>query len=273
MRRELIFMGTGTSYGVPMVGCRCSVCTSSDPRNVRTRCSALIHGRDGAVLIDPTPDFRSQALREGLDRLDAVLITHVHADHVLGLDDLRPLSLSRDEPLPVFAADEAAAELRQIFGYVFETDRRRPGVPWLKLMPLEAGQPFAVAGETFLPFPLVHGRCGTLGFRFADAAWVTDVKRFTLEAWDALRGVRCLALDMLREEPHPTHLCLADSLDAVRRLGDPATWFIHMGHEVDHGTLAARLPEGVRLAVDGLRLDLETLQEYPPRVDPRAGCR
>jgi len=253
---KLTFLGTGTSYGVPMIGCRCDVCVSTDPRNVRSRCSSLLEIGDLRILLDVTPDFRSQALAVGLDRVDAVVITHVHADHVFGLDDLRPLSLGRDEPLPVFADKASCAELRQVFGYVFRDEKKRMGIPYLSLQEITPGDVFGPAGVDLLGFHAHHGRGHSLGIRWGDFAYLTDAKEIPRESMENLDGVQVLALDMLREEPHATHMCLQESLEVVRRLGDPPTWFIHMGHEVDHVSLGTKLPEGVQLAHDGLIIDL-----------------
>ncbi|MCA9319616.1 MAG: MBL fold metallo-hydrolase [Planctomycetes bacterium] len=248
---RVVFLGTGTSYGVPRLGCQCEVCVSSDPRNRRTRCSGLLEVEGRRILIDVGPDFRQQALREGLDRVDAVVITHVHADHVMGLDDLRPLSLDRQEALVIHAHAAACRELRDLFPYIFRTDRRREGIPWLTLQEIQAGIPFLAAGVELVAASLPHGGGQTLGLRWGPFAWVTDVKSLPSAALEALKGVRWLALDMLRREPHPTHLCLDESLAFRQALGEPETWFIHMSHEVDHGPFDAALPPGCRLAWDG----------------------
>ena len=253
---QITFLGTGTSYGVPMIGCRCAVCRSDSPRNQRLRCSALLESRGTKVMFDVTPDFRTQALRVGLDRLDAVVITHVHADHVMGLDDLRPLSLARDEALPVYALPEACTELRTIFGYVFATEKKRMGLPWLALKEVEPGETFRVGPLEFDTCALPHGRGRTLGIRRGDFAYLTDLKSLPTTAAESLRGINRLALDHLRVEPHPTHLCRAEALDIWKELGRPRTWFIHMGHEVDHEPYDAELPEGTSLAYDGLVVPL-----------------
>lgn len=258
MRDELIFLGTGTSFGVPMLGCECQVCRSSDPRDRRGRCSGLFVVNGKRILVDPTPDFRQQALREGIDRLDAVLVTHVHADHVMGLDDLRPLSLAREAALPIYGTAETTAELRQLFGYAFASIKKRPGLPWLSLVDIEPGRPFeALPGIEVLPLPMRHGRGTSMTYRIGNTAWATDLKEAPDSSVDRLQGLELLALDMLREEPpHATHLALSESLALRERIGSPPTWFIHMGHEVEHASLEARLPAGTGLAYDGFRAPL-----------------
>ncbi|MEZ6195215.1 MAG: MBL fold metallo-hydrolase [Planctomycetota bacterium] len=258
MSDRVVFLGTGTSFGVPMLGCGCAVCRSTDPRNRRLRCSALLEHAGRRLLVDPSPDFRAQALREGIDALDAVVVTHAHADHILGLDDLRPLSLSRDEALPVHCDRVTGDTLREMFPYVFSTERKRPGLPWLALRELRPGvRQEILPGVELLPLRTEHGAMGSLALRFGDFAWITDLKGIAPTELAALAGLRWLALDMLRvEPPHPTHLSLEESLALRAALGDPETWFIHMGHEVDHETVERGLPPGCRLAVDGLRLPL-----------------
>ncbi len=251
---QVIFLGTGTSYGVPMVGCRCAVCRSDDVRDKRSRCSALFEVSGRKILVDTTPDFRTQALREGIDHLDGVIITHVHADHAFGLDDLRPLSMHGDGPLLIHANRDACRELRRLFPYIFAHERRREGFPWLALVEITPGVSFEIAGVPFVCAEAPHGPGRTLLVRQGDFAWITDLKRLPAEARAVLDGVDKVALDMLREEPHPTHLCLAESLEIWNDLGRPETWCIHMSHEVSHAALDATLPPGVRLAWDGLRI-------------------
>ncbi len=253
---SLTFLGTGTSYGIPQIACGCSVCNSDDPRNTRSRCSAVLTAQGQNLLIDVTPDFRSQALREQLVHVDGVFITHVHADHVFGLDDLRPLSLNRDVPTPVFADAESCAQLRTIFSYIFCTEERRPGIPWLVLREIKAGQSFQLGGASFMPFSVEHGRWPCFGLRYKDFAYITDAKRIPRRSQAVLSGLKKLCLDLLRDEPHPTHMSRAESLAAVQELGGPETWFIHMGHEVDHTPFEGALPENCYLAYDGLKIEV-----------------
>lgn len=254
---QLTFLGTGTSYGVPQIGCECAVCRSEDPRNKRTRCSAVLEVEGVRLLIDAAPDFRAQALRERVNEIDGVFITHVHADHIFGLDDLRPLSLNRDTPLPIFADAETSALLRQVFGYIFSTELRRENVPWMVLHEIVAGEPFQLGTASFLPFPVEHGRWSCLGIRYGDFAYITDAKRIPDESKGHLAGVRALCLDLLREDLHPTHMSKDESLATVEELGSPQTWFIHMGHEIEHATFDASLPSHCNLAYDGLVISFD----------------
>lgn len=252
------FLGTGTSYGIPMVGCNCDVCLSSDPHNKRLRSSVLFEVEGKRILIDTTPDLRQQLLRSGTTDIDGVIITHVHADHVFGMDDLRPISLRRNEPLPVIALPEAAALLRTTFPYIFAQKSRREGLPWMDLIEVEPNQQFTVAGISFTSFVAAHGYGRTMGVRYRDTTYLTDAKVVEPDARAIIAGSRLLILDMLREEQHPTHLNLTDALEIVGSAGNPRTHFIHMSHEVDHATLSARLPSHTSLAHDGLVLDLPT---------------
>lgn len=253
---RLRFLGTGTSYGIPMVGCQCDVCLSDDPKNKRLRSSVMFEVDDRRILIDTTPDLRQQLLRSGISDVDGIVITHVHADHVFGMDDLRPISLRRSEALPVVALPEAAALLRTTFPYIFAQKSRREGLPWMDLIEVEPGETFSIAGVEFTAFVAEHGRGRTMGVRHRNAAYLTDAKVLAPDDRAILRGVELLVLDMLREEWHPTHLNLADALEITEDAGNPRTYFIHMSHEVDHATLSARLPSHTTLAYDELVIDL-----------------
>ena len=252
---EFLFLGTGASSGVPQIGCACPVCQSTEVKNKRSRCSGILKAKGRQLLIDATPDLRSQFLREDIAAIDGLFVTHVHADHVFGLDDLRPISLARDEPLPVFADAESCRRLRQIFDYVFATEARRDGIPWLALREIVPGEPFRFGEAELLPVSVVHGAWPCSGLRYGNFAYLTDLKRIPLESMRALKGIQMLVLDLLRDDLHPTHMCRDESLAAVGHLGNPKTWFIHMGHEVDHLPFQARLPFGTQLAYDGLKIE------------------
>ena len=245
------FLGTGTSYGVPRLRCRCAVCTSTDPRDRRRRTSVLVEDGGRRLLIDVGPDFRMQALDADLDRLDAVFVTHFHADHVFGLDDLRGLTDDVVEPLPVVAGPETADELLRVFPYIFVT-RPYPGLANLSLVRAEDGVPVEAGGFRMLPFTAPHGRGRSFGVRVGGVGFLTDCHAVPDSAIEALRGVDVLVLDLLQFAPHPTHLDHDRAVEAAARIGARETWFVHMCHEVPHAATDAALPPGMRLAFDGL---------------------
>lgn len=269
MKLSLEFLGSGTSVGIPVIGCDCAVCTSSDPRNRRLRSSAVVRGYDDSgalqttVLIDTAPDLREQALRTRLRHIDAVIITHHHADHVVGIDDLRRFNALKKSVLDCWAMPSTLATLRQSFGYVFVDDGKlRPGLPCLRARPITLGEPFQVGCLTFAPFEMDHHIIASLGLcitcRGSRAlAYCLDVKTLPEPAFAALRGVDTLVLDMLREKQHPTHMNLTEALQAVSRIAPRRTFFGHMAHEVEHQTLEAALPPEIRLAYDGLVLEID----------------
>ncbi|MGO9273057.1 MAG: MBL fold metallo-hydrolase [Terriglobia bacterium] len=251
---RLTFLGTGTSTGVPSLACHCLVCTSPDPHDKRTRPSLLVEFDGRAVVIDTTPDFRQQALREGLQRLDAVLFTHTHADHIFGLDDVRPFNFRQDAPIPIYADRRSMDSLRRIFAYIFEGNYVGGGIPRLDPHLIEG--PFELWGEPVIPLKVLHGDLPVLGFRFRDAAYVTDFSAIPEEAVPLLEGLDLLILAALRHKPHPTHSTLEQSLTWVERLKPRRAFFTHMAHELGHEETNATLPSHVRLAYDGLKVEL-----------------
>lgn len=268
---RLTFLGTGTSTGVPVIGCRCAVCRSDDARDRRLRTSALVetepNGEGGLrFVIDTGPDFRAQALRAHLTRLDAVLYTHSHFDHVAGLDDLRPFLFENRTPLPCYAAPETAAVLRRTYPYAWgESDY--PGVPVLRLEeiggPPGAPAPFRVgsrygsgASVDVVPIPAWHGTFPVLGFRVGALAYLTDVSAVPDASLALLGGLDVLVLDALRHEPHPTHFSIGEAVAMAARIGARRTFFVHMTHTVAHAAESARLPEGVFFAHDGLVVEV-----------------
>ncbi|MFZ0960738.1 MAG: MBL fold metallo-hydrolase [Terriglobia bacterium] len=249
----LKFLGTGTSTGVPIINCSCPVCKSSDPHDKRTRPSILLEYDGRAVVIDTTPDFRAQALREGLTRLDAVLFTHSHADHIMGFDDTRVFYFRQKVPLPIYAEARCMATLRATFAYIFEGNYPYGGVG--KIDPHVVEGPFDLWGLGFTPVPVLHGNLPILGFRFRDTAYVTDVSEIPESSIPLLAGLDILIIDALRPKPHPTHLSLAQALAMVERLKPQRAFFTHIAHELGHEATSSTLPSHVQIAYDGLRLE------------------
>jgi phosphoribosyl 1,2-cyclic phosphate phosphodiesterase len=249
-------MGSGTSMGVPTIGCDCRVCSSSDPRDRRTRPSVLIGYGGYQVLIDTTPDFREQALREGLRQLDAVLYTHAHADHILGLDDLRPLSFRRrNVKIPLYADDGTGQIIRSVFGYIFDPTYKYGGLAQVELHPITG--PVSLFGASFEPIPLIHGNAEIIGFRFGSAAYLTDFSEICAESMARLRDLDVLFLDALGHRPHPTHSTVENSLRIAAELGAQRVFFTHICHDLPHEETNAALPPHVRLSYDGMKVEFE----------------
>jgi phosphoribosyl 1,2-cyclic phosphate phosphodiesterase len=257
---RVAFLGTGTSHGVPIIGCRCAVCVSEDPRDKRTRPSILITGPSGQVLVDTSPDFRQQALRHGIDRLDGVLFTHSHADHIMGFDDLRRFNHIQGTPVPCYAAEATWSDLRQTFHYVFaDKPRTGGGVPEIAVHVIDG--PLTVGGMRIVPVPLWHGQMRVLGFRTGGFAYLTDCNRLDDAAWPLLEGVDTLVLDALRDKPHSTHFTVREALEVLTRLAPRRAYLTHMTHDLGHRETSARLPAGVELAYDGLVIDVAVAPE------------
>lgn len=250
---KLTFWGTGTSTGVPMVGCDCDVCRSDDPRNRRRRASVLLEDQGRRWLIDAGPDFRVQALDAGLSELDAVFLTHAHADHILGLDDLRPLSWKR--PIPVWADATTTAQVRQSFPYFFTAGDGKTSQPRLEFQPLIPGQRVEASGLSILPLSIQHGDVRILGFRVGGMAYLTDCNGIPPETVGLLQDLEVLILGALRAKPHPTHFSLDQATEVALALGAQRTYFTHFSHNVDHETWARALPPGLAPAYDGLSVE------------------
>lgn len=255
--RTFIFLGTGTSVGVPMIGCDCSVCRSTNPRNQRYRCSVLIRLPQGNILIDTTPELRLQLLREHIGVVHAVFYTHYHADHLYGLDDLRPVPRLLGGPVPLYCNGETEGKIRSAFPYAFgpEAEGLSAGmIPKLTFKRI-TGEPFTVLGETVVPVPLQHAHFDVLGFRIADVAYCTDVSKIPPDSMARLQGLRVLILDALRYKPHPAHFGLNEALEVIEKLKPERAYLTHMCHDLDHDIVSRELPPNVELAYDGLRFE------------------
>ncbi|MFU8894403.1 MAG: MBL fold metallo-hydrolase [Luteolibacter sp.] len=256
---SLTFLGTGTSVGVPVIGCACPVCCSTDPRNRRTRSSVVVRDGDAALLVDTGPDLREQALRENLTRIDAVLYTHAHLDHVVGFDELRAFCWRRPEGLPLHATPNCMATLRAMFGWAFEAANAKNG-GYVRPAPSLIDGPISFGGLRVTPLPVEHAAIETIGFLFEDGsarlAYLPDVKRVPATTLEMLRGVDALIVDALREHEHPTHFTTREAVDFARVSGAKRTWLTHLGHENDHAALEAALPDGIGVAYDGLTIQV-----------------
>ena len=245
--------------GVPTLGCGCAVCTSTDPHNRRTRPSVRLEYDGKVVLIDTGPDFHAQALREGVSQVDAVLYTHGHADHILGFDDLRPLSFRHPVAMPVYADEDTAGTIERIFEYTFRTENRYPTSARVKMnrLPVEPGAGVDLFDACFRRIPVTHGRQTITGYRFGSAAYLTDMSDIPAESLPLLQDLDVLILDALRREPHPSHSHLARSIGFVEQLKPKRAYFTHISHDLDHAEVEASLPDGIWLAYDGLQLEFE----------------
>jgi phosphoribosyl 1,2-cyclic phosphate phosphodiesterase len=266
MEGTIIILGSGTSMGVPTLGCECRVCTSADPRDRRLRPSIAVEwkhdGQEHRVIIDTGPDFREQALRETIRHIDAVFYTHSHADHILGLDDLRPLTfLARDKEtgekvrVPLYADDETALILERIFDYTFSPDSTYPNKARVDLRRLE--NHVDIGGASFVRIPLLHGNIEVAGFRFGNAAYLTDMSSIPDSSLALLDGIEVVILDALRKTPHPSHANIEEAVEWVRKLHPRIAYFTHMSHDILHAETEEELPAQIRLAYDRLRIQIE----------------
>jgi phosphoribosyl 1,2-cyclic phosphate phosphodiesterase len=257
---KLRFLGTGTSFGVPVIGCRCATCTSADPRDKRTRHGALITEGDRRLLVDTPPELRLQLVAAGVPMVDAIWFTHCHADHIHGLDDVRVFSERAGTPMRVYAEAECAATLRHRFAYVFDPHMRPlegTSKPEAEITEVRAYEPVQVAGFDVTPLPVPHGPLSVYGFRVGGLGYVTDGKRLPERTAQTLQGVRVLVLNALWfGHPHPTHFSVEEAVEAARSVGAERTYLTHLSHRASHAELDARLPEGVFAAYDGLEVEV-----------------
>jgi phosphoribosyl 1,2-cyclic phosphate phosphodiesterase len=256
---RLTFLGTGTSMGVPVIGCHCAVCTSPDPHNRRLRTSALLEVAGMRLLFDAGPDLRQQALAIGLAHLDAVLLTHAHADHIAGLDDLRPLNFAQRSAIPIYGDDRTLATIRDRFDYAFVDGSSGSTRPALELIPIASGVPFTIGPVRILPFDVRHGTWTITGFRIGRLGYVTDASFIPPASLDQLHGLDVLVLNALRLKPHPTHFTVEEARAIVDQLRPRRALLVHMTHDLDHETINTTLPAHMRLAYDG---QIVNIQEY-----------
>lgn len=253
---EVIFLGTGTSSGVPMIGCPCEVCTSEDRHDNRLRSSILLRWQDSTtIVIDTGPDFRYQMLREGVRRLDAVLLTHSHKDHIAGLDDIRAFNFLTKKAIPVYCTAETEDALRREFAYAFKVPAY-PGIPQMDLHRI-VDQPFSVGGKDFIPIQVRHARMEVLGFRTGAFAYITDANEIPEKEFGKLQNLGVLVLNALRKERHVSHFTLEEAIAIGRKTGAKKVFFTHVSHQLGlHAAVSKELPQNMHLAFDGLRLNL-----------------
>lgn len=254
----ITFLGTGTSQGVPMIGCDCAVCTSADARDRRTRASVFVETPEAAWVIDTGPEFRLQCLRESIRRLDAVVFTHSHTDHIMGFDDLRAFCHGGRD-LPIYASNETMRDLKRVFAFAFNGENLFPG--YVRPVPHIVSDPFSIGNTVLTPLPVRHGRAHVLGYLLSRggeklAAYLSDCKEVPGQTIETIRGVHTLVIDALRHREHPTHLNIAEALAVTQRVAPRETWFTHLCHELPHAETEAGLPPAVRIAYDGLKLKL-----------------
>lgn len=251
---QLTLLGVGSSAGTPAVGCTCATCTSTDARNKRTRCSSMVTLDDGRIiLIDTSPDLRQQALREKISRVDAVLYTHTHADHLHGIDDLRAFCQINRCQIPIYSYPEAISHIQEKFGYTL-----RDPIPQYWDLPVLAAHvveaPFEAAGQMVIPIPIMHGKIRIYAYRIGHFVYMTDVSDIPESSYALLQGVDILLIDCLREKPHPTHVCVEQTLALIERIGAKRNVLIHMTHELEYQALQTRMPAGITVGYDGMQL-------------------
>jgi phosphoribosyl 1,2-cyclic phosphate phosphodiesterase len=252
---KITVLGSGTSTGVPTIGCHCDVCTSTDPRDKRLRPSILISYGGRHVLVDTTPDLRAQALRSGFERLDAILFTHEHADHIMGLDDVRPFNFHQGGRIPIYASERTMGAIHHAFRYIFDGEAKKTAVPQLDSHTLN-GAAFDLFGLEVTPIPIMHGKAQIYGFRFGDAAYLTDHNEIPEGSLAQLGGLDVLFLDALRYKPHPTHSTVDRSIATAERVAARRVFFTHICHDLGHARTEERLPPHIRLAYDGLEIEV-----------------
>ena len=252
---KVTFLGTGTSQGVPVIGCDCQVCKSLDFRDKRFRSSVHFQIGEISLVVDTGPDFRSQMLRAGVKRLDAVIFTHEHKDHTAGLDDIRPFNFAQRKDMPIFGRSQVLEQIKREFAYVFSS-KKYPGVP--QIAPVEIDEsPFTIEGIQITPIPVFHYKLPVLGFRIGDFTYITDCNHIPEESFELIRGSKVLVLNALQKESHISHFTLDEAIQKAKEIGAEQTYFTHMSHKIGlHAAIEEELPEGIALAYDGLQVTL-----------------
>ncbi len=255
-RGEVIMLGTGTSHGIPVVGCKCPVCLSQNPKNNRLRSSILVRAPQGNFLIDTTPELRIQLLRESIDLVHAAVYTHAHADHIYGLDDLRQFGHLLDRDIPLYCEDPVQQQIRQAFAYAFAPlppNRKRGAIPRFEFKPVTTN-PFELLGLSIQPVRLLHGKLPIFGYRFANIAYCTDVRTIPEQSWPLLENLDVLILDALRYREHPTHFNIEQAIEVVEKVRPKKAYFTHIAHDIEHEKASRSLPKNIAFAWDGLRI-------------------
>jgi phosphoribosyl 1,2-cyclic phosphate phosphodiesterase len=254
---RIVFTGTGTSQGVPVIGCECAVCRSADPRDQRLRTAIVVQYKNTTVAIDTGPDFRQQMLRAGVRELQAVLLTHEHNDHIIGLDDVRPFNFRQKRHMPVYGLPRVLSDVRRRFAYIFDYDPY-PGAPRVDLLPLEPYQPLRIGEMEILPFIAGHGNMDVLGFRFGPFTYITDMKTIPEESLEAVRGTEILVVNALHHNPHFSHLNLEEALDFIEKVKPRQAYLTHISHHMGRcADINPGLPEGVEMGYDGLAVEVK----------------
>jgi phosphoribosyl 1,2-cyclic phosphate phosphodiesterase len=253
---RITFLGTGTSQGIPVIGCTCQVCNSDDPRNQRLRTSVWVETDQQSILIDIGPDFRQQALLHGITRIDAILLTHEHADHTAGMDDIRPINFAMDRKIPLYAEGHTIQDLKQRFYYIFGPNEY-PGLPQLELIEITPNQPFTIGEDPILPFRVIHGRMRIVGFKLNQFVYITDASHLDSAEIELIKNCDCLVVNSLRHKTHHSHFNLDQALELVNQVKPKRAYLTHLSHQMgSHAETEKTLTDTIRLAYDGLQIHL-----------------